>query len=413
MLFQRLLTCALIVATCMPGSNALLQKNAVFRSSAVKGNRIQHQRNLSSRPADEFDSSIQNSIVIEETRKDIATIGLEIAGDTTTEQDQHKFSPFQLGVRSAAAVTIVSYMINPEPLDNTVSSIYSIIYNWDAASGPLFEAKVAVFGFLMPIIAFSSLHLLLGQEKTKASRFDGQMPTRPFEWAEVQQWNLAMNPVTAYLGSIWVYHQFVHPHAALPELAPTFGVFFIELIFGVCLYDLLFFPLHYLMHKAQWGEMRKIHGYHHRITSHSLNALETVQHSYWDGFLQVAVNVLVQQISPFGGFGHKHFLSRLAHNLVVTYLLTEAHSGYDLPWMSHRIFPEVLGGSPRHEQHHHDGRVYYQQYFKYLDDFFGFTKEEEQSSGGPTKIAIEVTLDVAELEGSSLLPDKEASAALS
>jgi sterol desaturase/sphingolipid hydroxylase (fatty acid hydroxylase superfamily) len=131
------------------------------------------------------------------------------------------------------------------------------------------------------------------------------------------------------------------------------------------------------MHKSKWGEMRKIHGYHHRVNSHSLNALETVQHSYLDGFLQVAVNILVQQISPFGGFGHKHSLSRLAHNVVVTYLLTEAHSGYDLPWMSHRIFPEFLGGSPRHEKHHHDGRVYYQQYFKYLDDFFGFTQEEQ------------------------------------
>ena len=43
--------------------------------------------------------------------------------------------------------------------------------------------------------------------------------------------------------------------------------------------------------------------------------------------------------------------------------------------MTHNIFPEFLGGSPRHDKHHHDGRVYYQQYFKYLDDFFGFTDE--------------------------------------
>ena len=26
--------------------------------------------------------------------------------------------------------------------------------------------------------------------------------------------------------------------------------------------------------------------------------------------------------------------------------------------------------------HHHDGRMYYQQYFKWLDDFFGFTEDE-------------------------------------
>ena len=36
-------------------------------------------------------------------------------------------------------------------------------------------------------------------------------------------------------------------------------------------------------------------------------------------------------------WGKKHALSRFAHNLVVTWLLSESHSGYDLPWMSHRF----------------------------------------------------------------------------
>ena len=160
-----------------------------------------------------------------------------------------------------------------------------------------------------------------------------------------------------------------------------------------------------------------------------------MQHSYLDGFLQVAVNILVQQISPFGGA--KHVLSRLLHNLTVTYLLTEAHSGYrDLPFMSHNLFPELLGGAPRHEAHHHNGRVYYQvrssslpssflfvnvgrgaassslwvtargcaavpshpspllssslpsqQYFKYLDDFFGFTEEQQRTTLQPPRLA--------------------------
>jgi sterol desaturase/sphingolipid hydroxylase (fatty acid hydroxylase superfamily) len=102
--------------------------------------------------------------------------------------------------------------------------------------------------------------------------------------------------------------------------------------------------------------------------------------------LQVAVNILVQQISSFGGA--KHMMSRLMHNVVVTYLLSEAHSEYSLPWMSHNGFPKFLCGSPRHEKHHHDGRVYYQQYFKYLDGFFGFTDEgitkerNSKSNGG-------------------------------
>ena len=52
--------------------------------------------------------------------------------------------------------------------------------------------------------------------------------------------------------------------------------------------------------------------------------------------------------------------------------------------MSHRIFPEILGGAPRHEAHHHDGRVYYQQYFKWLDDLFGFTEDDIRRIGSPT-----------------------------
>merc|ERR1712167_130497 len=108
------------------------------------------------------------------------------------------------------------------------------------------------------------------------------------------------------------------------------------------------------------------------------NAVETVQHSYVDGALQVLVNILVQQISPFGG--DKHPLSRLLHNVLVTYLLCESHSGYDLPWQSHRFFPEIFGGAPHHEMHHHNGRVYYQQFFTYLDTFFGCTPHEAPPS---------------------------------
>jgi len=82
--------------------------------------------------------------------------------------------------------------------------------------------------------------------------------------------------------------------------------------------------------------------------------------------VQVAVNVLVQLWSPLSGWGGKHPMSRCLHNLVVTYLLTEAHSGFDLPWMSHRVWPRVFGGAPAHERHHKVGTSDYQQFFRYL-----------------------------------------------
>ena len=62
---------------------------------------------------------------------------------------------------------------------------------------------------------------------------------------------------------------------------------------------------------------------------------------------------------------------------MVTYLLSEAHSGYDLPFQSHRLFPAVFGGSVRHEEHHQRGSVCFHQFFKYLDDALGHTPEAQ------------------------------------
>jgi hypothetical protein len=81
----------------------------------------------------------------------------------------------------------------------------------------------------------------------------------------------------------------------------------------------------------------------------------------------------------------RHVFSRFVHNLLVTWLLCEAHSGYDLPWMTHRnplafLFsgstssvhgapppPLVVGGAPAHNTHHNRGDVHFQQFFTYLD----------------------------------------------
>lgn len=288
------------------------------------------------------------------------------------------FTPVQHAIRALPFVATAAYLYDPTPLDDLVANIWSAVYGWDFAHAPLFEAEVAVAGFYIWIILYSSIHLILGKEKTKQTRFDGDRPNshRPFEWLQPENYQLWFNPTAAYLGSIWLYSQ-IHHKPPLPEVAPTFGVLVVETLFGLWLYDLCFMPIHYLMHNLKLRSLRKVHTYHHR-SKDTLNALEVVQHSYVDGFLQVAVNILVQQLSPFGGA--KHVLSRLLHNLSVTYLLTEAHSGYrDLPWMSHNVFPELLGGAPRHEAHHHNGRVYYQQYFKYLDDFFGFTEDQQRA----------------------------------
>uniref|UniRef100_A0A7S3SUV7 Fatty acid hydroxylase domain-containing protein n=2 Tax=Emiliania huxleyi TaxID=2903 RepID=A0A7S3SUV7_EMIHU len=106
------------------------------------------------------------------------------------------------------------------------------------------------------------------------------------------------------------------------------------------------------------------------------NAVETVQNSYLDAGVQVFINIFVQHLSPWG---FKHPLSRALHNVMVVYLLCESHSGYDLPFMSHRLFPGLFGGPVAHEQHHQQGNVNFHQFFLWADRILGHTPTAEQN----------------------------------
>ena len=182
-----------------------------------------------------------------------------------------RFAPAQHALRAAPLVIAAAYLRDPRPLDDLVDGLWSILYGWDWARAPLFEAEVAVAGFYTWIVLFSSLHLFLGEERTKRARFDGDLPHGPFEWLAPDNYHLWFNPTAAYLGSIWLYLQ-VHVKPPLPEAAPTFGVLALETLFGLWLYDLCFMPIHYLLHHAEVRGLRKVHRYHHRKAS-TLNAL--------------------------------------------------------------------------------------------------------------------------------------------
>ena len=304
---------------------------------------------------------------------------LPLRGVDMYTDNTRSFTPFQHFARAAPLLTMGAYALNPEVFDAATQSVWSWIDSWDITHTGLFEAHVASFSFVFFIAAFSVTHLVLGNDETKMAKYrlDGQAPQEnPLRWATLEGFSEWFNPLVSYLVSIWIYQQVFQTYHEPPPLAPTFGVLVVEVLFGVFLYDLLFAPVHVLLHKGPLKDLRQAHGYHHRHTNGALNPVETVQHSYLDGGLQVMVNILVQHISPFGG--PKHILSRLIHNVIVTYLLTESHSGYNFSWMSHNIWPEFLGGAPRHERHHKDGRVYYQQFFTYLDDAMGWTDQDVQ-----------------------------------
>jgi len=178
-----------------------------------------------------------------------------------------------------------------------------------------------------------------------------------------------------YLLSIKAFHALFEKkvfsdYAELPSL-PRFCV---ELATGIVLYDFIFWWIHVAMHRIPflYEHVHKTHHTHARMTSSN-----TVIHSMVDAGLQVCVNILVQNVSMFG---HKHILSRLCHNVLITYMLMEIHADYNLPWALHNLFPSIFGGSLRHRYHHaytqpnFQGKkgVFYHEFFKYMDYICGF-----------------------------------------
>jgi len=287
-------------------------------------------------------------------------------------------SPLTGALQALHASAALGSMIAPQQADELAASAWGAFNALEVTHVPLFEACLAVSAFVVWVAFFESLHVWIPD--AVRYRLDGQLPVRPLACFTTEL-HKSVVPAVGYIGSIWVW-QHLHMGQMLfdpvlgpkPEAfeAPTFLRVASEVSMGIFLYDLLFYPFHLSFHQLRSAGWRRNHFRHHRWGAEERvahNAVETVQNSYVDAGIQVLINICVQQLSPWG---HKHPLSRALHNLMVTYLLCEAHSGYDLPFMSHRLFPTVFGGAPRHEVHHQVGSVYFHQFFKYLDDTLGF-----------------------------------------
>eukprot|EP00931_Biecheleriopsis_adriatica_P065231 TRINITY_DN39820_c0_g1_i1.p1 TRINITY_DN39820_c0_g1~~TRINITY_DN39820_c0_g1_i1.p1 ORF type:complete len:348 (-),score=30.66 TRINITY_DN39820_c0_g1_i1:38-1081(-) len=264
-------------------------------------------------------------------------------------------------------------LISPTAADEFASEVWSMFSNASFTQHCMFEACLAVASFTIWIFFFESLHLWLPH--AERYRLDRRPPVRALHGFGPEAPDKAFAPALSYLAGIALFHYFglgQQLFGLKPEFGdPSFARIVVEVVLGVFLYDLLFYPIHFSLHNLPIKEWRRAHARHHswaRKETAAHIASETVYHSLLDGALQVGVNILVQQISPWG---FKHPLARAIHNIVVTYLLVETHSGYDLPFMSHRIFPGVFGGSLHHEAHHRNGRVCYHQFFTYIDKSLG------------------------------------------
>jgi hypothetical protein len=129
-----------------------------------------------------------------------------------------------------------------------------------------------------------------------------------------------------------------------------------------------------------WQKLHLTHHDHYRTADKPLHVLVTFHHHILDAAIQVAINAAFQQkwVSlAFLVFGiQRHTLAKMFHNIFVTYLLVESHSGQNWWWMTHRwLFPEWFGeGADDHQKHHATGKAPYHQFFTILDEV---NKKEE------------------------------------
>mmetsp|Transcript_9610 Transcript_9610/g.18110 ORF Transcript_9610/g.18110 Transcript_9610/m.18110 type:complete len:300 (+) Transcript_9610:393-1292(+) len=237
-----------------------------------------------------------------------------------------------------------------ESIDSAVERSWSWIKEKQWFQHDTFEPLVATLSFAVWIHAFRILDLMpLGQYiiDPKYRALDARVG-----------FGVKVKSGLVYLGTLFTF-DFLYPRRKLPDTCPGgAGKVLLHIVLALFVYDFLFFHIHVAMHKVEG--LRSFHKKHHSVRG--LHSTEVLRHSFVDGSLQVMCNIAALNLLKL------HPYSRTLYNIVVTYMLTEIHCGYDLPWMLHNVIPfGLLGGSVRHEEHHITGRRYFQQFFTYLD----------------------------------------------
>eukprot|EP00457_Paulinella_chromatophora_P010921 gb/GEZN01011040.1/.p1 GENE.gb/GEZN01011040.1/~~gb/GEZN01011040.1/.p1 ORF type:complete len:375 (+),score=24.95 gb/GEZN01011040.1/:31-1155(+) len=250
-------------------------------------------------------------------------------------------------------VAFIAVVLALQGLNHVVlTGLWASIASHPLVRHPMAEAYISVLSFYVWTHVWIFLY-----GKTKGKGVSNKQ-WHAFHVSELRLWFVA----AFYFLAIWLFHRFVMNRRSLDLAPPSVSRVLLEVAFGIVGYDFIFFWIHRHMHRNNVGSHHKHHEEPNVMPWHVAN------HDMLDAFLQVYVNVLVQQYGPFG---QKHDLSRLVHNILITYMLVEIHTPVDTWFSLHNLFPSLVGGSKFHLRHHRDGRYHYQQFFFYLDAWFG------------------------------------------
>lgn len=196
--------------------------------------------------------------------------------------------------------------------------------------------------------------------------------TTPSEW----NWRAWVFELPLYVVPLYLWDYFIPRRAAKIAAwsAPTTLQVCRDVTCGLLLYDLFFFCGHFLMHKVPFI-YNTVHKKHH--TNPECRAAEIVRLSMVEEVLEVGMSIIA--LNYLGA----HPVSRSIYNVIITFLLTELHCGFDFPWTPQNVVPFGLAtGSRRHHYHHRIGKHYYQKFFCHVDRLFGFYQKNDGSLNG-------------------------------
>eukprot|EP01041_Mallomonas_annulata_P004946 gene4946-9884_t len=142
----------------------------------------------------------------------------------------------------------------------------------------------------------------------------------------------------------WLIFDAIYPRRILPETCPKAITIGMQIICSLLIYDILFFLGHYSFHR--FPPFREFHSKHHS-SGGNICASDAIKHTFFDGTFDVACSVIALKLTK------AHPFSRALYNIIAIYLITEAHSGYDVPWALHNCIPfNIMMGPKAHWQHH-------------------------------------------------------------
>jgi sterol desaturase/sphingolipid hydroxylase (fatty acid hydroxylase superfamily) len=192
------------------------------------------------------------------------------------------------------------------------------------------------------------------------------------------EWNLKawIFELPLYVVPLFLWDYFIPRRAAKIATwgAPTTLQICRDVSCGLLLYDAFFFCGHVLMHKLPFL-FHFVHKKHHINTE--CRAAEIVRLSFVEEVLEVGMSIAALN------YLRAHPISRSIYNIIITFLLTELHCGFDFPWTPQNVVPFGLAtGSRRHHYHHRIGKHYYQKFFCHVDRLLGFYQKDDGSLNG-------------------------------